>query len=157
MAGGQRNVAGRRDFTPDEWAMMQRGMMASGVLVSLADGTVDADEIFVLTKELRSARFAHRSQLIHELADVPTLNTDLPPGTTYESYREPSLEAIRSAADIVATKAPADLSDFREFLVRLAEVVADANSKDSILGVGAQLRTSNESAAIEAVRGAMIL
>jgi hypothetical protein len=136
---------------------MQRGMMASGMLVSLADGAVDADEIFVLTRELRSAKFAHRSQLIHELADVSTLNTRLQPNTTYAHYREPGLEAIRSATDIVARKAPAELSDFREFLVRLAEVVADANSKESILGVGAQRRTPNEAAAIEAVRGAMSL
>lgn len=131
--------------------------MASGLLVSLADGAVDADEMFVLTKELRSARFAHRSQLVHELADLPAMNDRPQPGTTYASYREPGLAAIRTATDMVAKKAPADLGDFREFLVRLAEVVADANSKGDILGVGARRRTPNEAAAIEAVREAMSL
>lgn len=148
-------MAGKRDFTADEWATMQRAMMAAGVLVSLADGTLDADEIFVLTKELRSARFAHRSQLIHELADVPTLNTRQPMDTTYATFKEPGLEAIRAATDIVTRKAPTELPDFRDFLVRLAEVVADANSKGSILGVGAQRRTPNESSAIEAIRSAV--
>jgi hypothetical protein len=150
-------VAGRQDFTPDEWSTMQRAMMAAGFLVSLADGAVDSVEIFVLTKELRSARFAHRSRLVHELADLPTLDTRLQPGTTYASYREPGLEAIRAATDIVARKAPAELPDYRQFLVRLAESVADANSRGSILGVGAQRRTADEIAAIEAVRGAMSL
>lgn len=150
-------MAGRRDFSLDEWATMQRAMMAAGILVSLADGTVDADEVFVLTKELRSARFAHRSQLVHELADVPGLDARLQRGTTYATYREPGLQAIRSATSIVAEKAPAELADFREFLIRLAEVVADANSKGSILGVGSQLRTPEELVAIEAVREALNL
>lgn len=148
-------MAGRRDFTPDEWATMQRAMMASGVLVSLAEGVADDDEIFALAQELRSARFAHRSQLIRELADVPTLNTRLALNTTYASYRDTGLEEIRSATDIVATKAPAELSDLRAFLVHLAEVVADANREGSILGVGAQRRTPNEAAAVEAVKRAM--
>ena len=136
---------------------MQRAMMASALLVSLADGSVDADELFVLGKELRSARFAHRSQLVHELADVPNVDSRPPRGTTYASYRDPGLEAIRSATDFVARKAPEELSDFREFRVRLAEVVADANSKGSVLGVGAQRRTPQEAEAIEAIRGAMSL
>lgn len=136
---------------------MQRAMMASALLVSLADGSVDADELFVLSKELRSARFAHRSQLVHELADVPGVDSRPPPGTTYATYRGPGLEVIRSATDLVARKAPEELSDFRDFLLRLAEVVADANSKGSILGVGAQRRTPHEAEAIEAIRGALTL
>ncbi len=148
-------MAGRRDFSADEWATMQRAMMASGLLVSVADGTIDQDELHVLTMELRSARFAHRSQLVHELSDVPTLNTDSRPHTVRASHREAGLEAIRAATGIVATKAPAELSDFREFLVNLAEVVADANSKGDILGVGAQRRTPEEIAAIEAIRSAL--
>jgi hypothetical protein len=150
------DVAGRRDFTTDEWATMQRAMMASGVLVSLAEGVADADEIYGLTKELRSARFAHRSQLIRELADVPDPDTRrLQQDTTYATYRDPGLAAIRSATDIVARKAPAELPEFQDFLVVLAEVVADANREGSILGVGAQRRTPNEAAAVDAIRRAL--
>ncbi len=134
---------------------MQRAMMASGVLVSLADGVIDREEMHALTMELRSARFAHRSQLVHELADVPTLNTESRLPATYASFREPGLEAIRAAADIVARKAPTELPDFQQFLVKLAEVVGDANREGDILGVGAQRRTPNETAAIEAIRKAL--
>jgi hypothetical protein len=149
-------MAGRQDFASDEWATMQRAMMASGMLVSLADGAVDQDELHALTMELRGARFAHRSQLVHELADVPNLNTESrPQASTYDTQREAGLEAIRSAAGIVARKAHAELPDFQAFLVKLAEVVADANRKGDILGVGAQRRTPEETAAIEAIRSAL--
>ncbi|HEY7202231.1 MAG TPA: hypothetical protein VIC57_18565 [Candidatus Dormibacteraeota bacterium] len=148
-------MAGRPDFTLDEWATLQRAMMASGILVSLADGAVDDDEMYVLTKELRSARFAHRSQLVHELADMPTLNPEPPPSDAYATYWQSGLEAISDATKIVASKASSELPDYREFLIRLAEVVADANSKGDILGVGAQRRTPNEAKAIDAIRDAL--
>lgn len=134
---------------------MQRAMMASGVLVSLADGVVDREEMHALTMELRGARFAHRSQLVHELADVPSLNTESRLQATYTSFREPGLQTIRAAADIVARKAPDELPDFQEFLVKLAEVVADANREGDIFGVGGQRRTPNETAAVEAIRSAL--
>lgn len=149
------NVAGQADFTPDEWATLQRAMMASGVLVSLAEGVVDADEIFALMQKLNGARAGHPNQLIRELADLPSFSTGLRGGTRYSDYRGPGLEAIRSATAMVARKAPAEHPAFCAFLLEVAEAVADANREGGFLGVGGQRRTPNEAAAIEAIRTAM--
>jgi len=135
----------------DEWATLQRALIASGMLVSLADGVVDPEELHALNMELRGARFAHRSQLVHELTDVPTLRTDQKSPATYTAYQDGALDTIRAAADIVARKAPAELVDFQGFLIRVAEAVADANVKGDILGVGRQRRTPDEVAAINAI------
>jgi hypothetical protein len=148
-------VAGRRDFAHDEWATMQRAMLAGAMLVSLADGSVDREELHALTMDLRDARFSHRSQLVHELADVPPLKTEPRTPATYAAYRAGAIETIRSAVDILAAKAPAELRDFQEFVVRLAEAVADANLKGDILGAGRVRRTPDEVAAIEAVKQAL--
>jgi len=148
-------VAGQPDFADDEWATMQRALTASAMLVSLADGRVDREELHALTMDLRSARFAHRSQLVQELADMPTLNPEPKAPATYAAYREGALEMIRAAVGIVARKAPAELHDFQEFVVKLAEAVADANLKGDILGVGRMRRTPEELAAVEAVRQAV--
>jgi hypothetical protein len=134
---------------------MQRAMTAAAMLVSLADGAVDPEEMHALAMELRGARFAHRSQLVHELADVPALDTRPRTPEAYAAYREGGLETIRAAAAIVARKAPAELQDYREFLVQMAEAVADANVKGDILGVGRQRRTPEELAAIEAITKAL--
>ena len=133
---------------------MQRALTASAMLVSLADGSVDPEELHALAMDLRSARFAHRSQLVHELADVPTLNTE-PKTPTYAAYQKGALETIRAAVDIVARTAPAELYDFQEFVVKLTEAVADANLKGDIMGVGRLRRTPEELAALEAVRRAL--
>lgn len=148
-------MAGKRDFAYDEWATMQRGMMAGAMLVSLADGTIDREEIHALTMDLRGARFAHRSQLVHELADLPALDTGPKAPAAYAAYQEGALETIRAAVGIVARKAPAELGDYQEFVVQLAEAVADANLKGDILGVGRVRRTPEEREAIEAVRKAL--
>jgi hypothetical protein len=133
---------------------MQGAIMASGVLVSMAEGVIDDPEIHALQKELRSVRFAHPSPFIQQLADLPELNTRRRPGATYEEYRDSGLETIRSAVEILGRKAPAELAAFQQVLVRIAEIVADANREGDVFGVGARRRTPNETAAIEEVRRA---
>jgi hypothetical protein len=142
---------GQADFTADEWAILQQAMMAAGVLVSLAEGTVDADEIFALIKKLRQASVSHPRRLIRELTAASTFDTGLRAGTRYAGYEPAALEAIRSATVIVAEKAPAELPGFRAFLVEIAGVVADANREGGFFGVGARKRTPSEAAAIQAV------
>jgi hypothetical protein len=145
---------GQADFTAGEWATLQQAMMASGVLVSLAEGTVDADEIFALVKKLREVSITHPRRFVRELAAASTFTTGLRAGTAYADYETPALEAIRSATAIVAEKAAAELADFRALLVEIAAVVADANNEGGFFGLGAGPRTRNEAGAMEAVRRA---
>jgi uncharacterized membrane protein len=142
------------DFTPDEWATLQQSLMASGVLVALAEGVVDAEEMFMLIKKLREASVGHPRRFIRELTAASSFNTGLRPGTRYADYEGPAVEAIRSAAAIVARTAPGELPAFRAFMVEIAEVVGDANMEGGFLGVGARRRVPNEAAAIEVVRRA---
>ncbi|MCW2935261.1 MAG: hypothetical protein JWM19_6223 [Actinomycetia bacterium] len=143
--------AGQADVTDDEWAILQQAIMAGGVLVSLAEGGVDADEILALVRKLREASISHPRRLIRELAAASTFSTGLRAGTRYADYEAPALDAIRAATAIIAVRAPADLPGFRAFLAEIATVVADANKEGGFLGVGARRRTPGEAAAIEAV------
>jgi uncharacterized membrane protein len=149
--GAAQDGAGQADFSAEEWAVLQQAMMASGVLVSLAEGVVDAEEIFALIKTMREASIAHPRRFVRELTAASTFNTGLRAGTRYADYETPALEAIRSATAIVAEKAPAELPAFRAFLVEIAAVVADANREGGFFGVGARYRTPNEAAAMQAV------
>jgi uncharacterized membrane protein len=142
---------GQADFSTQEWAILQQAMMAAGVLVSLAEGTVDADEIFALIKTLRLASVAHPRRFIRELAAASTFDTGWRPGIRYAQYAPGALTAIRSATAIVAEKAAAELPGWRAFLDEIAAVVADANKEGGFFGVGARRRTPNEAAAMQAV------
>jgi uncharacterized membrane protein len=151
---GAQDGPGEADFTAGEWATLQQAMMASGVLVSLADGTADADEIYALIGKLREAAITHPDRLIRELAGTSAFTTGLRPGTGYADYEGPALQAIRSATAILARKAPGQVAGFREFLTEIAAVVADANNEGGFFGLGARPRTPRETAAMEAVRKA---
>jgi uncharacterized membrane protein len=148
---------GEADFTSDDWAILQQALMASGVLVSLAEGVVDADEILALVKKLREASITHPRRFIRELTAASTFDSRLRPGVTYADYEGPALQAIRSATAIVARTVPVELADFGAFLVEIAAVVADANKEGGFFGLGARPRTPNEAAAMEAVRRATTL
>ncbi|MFJ9844062.1 DUF1003 domain-containing protein [Kitasatospora sp. NPDC101155] len=143
---------GELDFTPEDWATLGRALMASGVLVALAEGVADPEEIIAIVKLLRGASGTHQRRLIRELAAASTFDTGLRPDTRYDEYRGPALETIRDATRIVAEHAPDELAEYRAFLLQIATVVADANEEGGILGLGARTRVPNELAAMDAVR-----
>ncbi|MFD7449247.1 DUF1003 domain-containing protein [Kitasatospora sp. NPDC059827] len=148
--------AGELDFTPEEWATLGRALMASGVLVALAEGVADPEEVIAIVKLLREASSTHPRRFVRELAAASTFDTGLRPDTRYAEYRGPALEAIREATRIVAERAPDELAGYRELLLEIATVVADANEEGGILGLGARTRVPNEVAAMEAVRAASL-
>jgi hypothetical protein len=78
-SGAARSIVGpgQADFTFEEWATPQQATMACGVLVWLAEGTVEADEIFALTNKLRQASIAHPRRFVRELTAASTFNTGL--------------------------------------------------------------------------------
>jgi len=146
--------AGEADFTRAQWATLQQAMMASGVLVSIAEGVVDAEEIFALVKALRETSLTHPRPFIRELTAASTFNLGLAAGTKYPDFEGPALQAIRSATIIIARTAPAELAEFRALLIHLATVVAQANNEGGFFGLGARPCTPNEAAAIQAVSNA---
>ncbi|MFJ8470979.1 DUF1003 domain-containing protein [Kitasatospora sp. NPDC094011] len=146
--------AGELDFTPEDWATLGRALMASGVLVALAEGVADPEEIIAIVKLLREASTGHPRRFVRELAAASTFDTGLRPDTRYAEYRGPALETVRSAARIVAEQAPDELAEYRAFLLEIATVVADANEEGGFLGLGARTRVPNELVAVEAVRAA---
>ncbi|MEV7601887.1 DUF1003 domain-containing protein [Kitasatospora sp. NPDC089797] len=143
---------GEVDFTPEDWAVLGRALMASGVLVALAEGVADPEEVIAIVKLLREASTTHPRRFVRELAAASAFDTGLRPDTRFAQYRGPALETIRSAARIVAERAPDELDTFRAFLTEIATVVADANEEGGFLGLGARTRVPTELAAMEAVR-----
>jgi len=150
-ARSARDGPGEADFTTGDWDNLQQAMMASGVLVALAEGAVDAEEIFALIKKLREASITHPRRFIRELTAASAFSTGLAAGTRYADYEGPALEVIRSATAIVARQAPAELPGFRAFLAEIAAAVADANHEGGFFGLGARRRHGTEAAAVAAV------
>src|SRR5215472_15000664 len=150
-------MAGQADFTPDEWVTMRRAMTSAGYIVALSEGggAEMLSEILAVTQRLSGAGRTHPNQLVRELAGMAHVQTGMRPGMKRSEYEEQSLAAIRTAAAVVAKKAPADLQAFRAFVIELADAAANAHVEGSFGGLGGVRVTAAEAAAIGRVKKAL--
>jgi hypothetical protein len=119
-------MAGKADFTEQEWETLQKGVKGAGLLVSLSDrGFFDTfKEAGALAKHLGEAREGHDSELVRELSDVKRAGfgvTDSP-----EEVEQETLDALRSAVAILKAKAPDELDAYKSLVLGVAESVGAA-------------------------------
>ena len=120
------HVANRQDFTDEEWAALQTGLMGSGALVSVSDRdlTDTFGEASALGKYLAGQQIAATNELVRELAK--TRGTGFGLTTSPDRMRTETLAALTSAVGTLGAKAPEDLGPYRELVLGLAQAVADA-------------------------------
>ena len=138
-------MAGKADFTAEEWEHLQKGALGAALLVSASDpGFFETfKEAGAAARHLRTAREGNPSELVRELAEAPATGFGL--GMTPEDVEAETLDALRAAATALKAKAPAEASAYRKFVEDVAESVAAA-AED----VGAA-----ETSAIEKIRSAL--
>jgi len=150
-------MAWQDDFTPDEWVTMRQAMTSAGYLVARSEGGGGdmLSEILAVTQRMSGAGRVHPNRLVRELAGMAQIHSGMRPGLSRAQYEAQSLAAIRTAAALVAQKAPGDLPAFRSFLLDLAEAAANAHKEGGIAGIGGIRVTAAEAAAIDRVRHAL--
>jgi hypothetical protein len=138
-------MATKADFTEDEWKTLQKGVMGAGLLASVSDPdfTDTFGEAGAVAKYLAEQREQSESELIRELAHVHGSGFGI--GTSAQKVEAETLDALRSAASILAAKAPDDVAAYRELAVGAAERTAAAKG-----GV-----TATEASAVDKVRQAV--
>ena len=117
-------MAGKADFTEQEWDQLRKGATGAGLLVSVSDRSF-------LDSLKEASSFAHYlvdsreddSQLVRELASEH--------GTGFGAIATPSEvqeadEALRTAVSTLRAKAPDELDSYRAFVLQLAETVSKA-------------------------------
>ena len=137
-------MAGKTDFTEEEWEQLRKGATGTGLLVSASDRSFF--DTFKEAKSLASYLKGSRdddSQLVRELASEG--------GTGFGLIASPkeveggTMEALRGAVEILQAKAPDELESYRAFVLELAETV----------GKSAGGGDRAEAATVEKVRAAL--
>jgi hypothetical protein len=113
-------------FTEEEIETLRKGATGAGLLVAVSDrGFFDTfKEAGALAMHLASARQSSDSPLIRQLAEGRGTGfglTDSPAGIESET-----LEALRSAGQLLGSKAPEELDNYRSFVLDVARSVAAA-------------------------------
>jgi hypothetical protein len=119
-------MASRQDFSEAEWDALQKGATGSGMLVSLSDRDLSDTfgEMGAMAKYMAGQQAASSSELVRELAK--THGTGFGLTTSPDRVRSETMDSLRSAVAILTAKAPADLDAYRQFVLGLADAVAQA-------------------------------
>ena len=141
-------MAGKADFTPEEWQQVLGGTFMAGFAVT----ATDPSGLWGLLKETfasgRALMEAKSSASALSKAIVSDLET--PEGRTAaqqyvksrlqgakrEEIKQRAIDALRSAAAIVAQKAAPDAPGFKGWLLQIAGDVAEASTEGGFLGFG---------------------
>jgi hypothetical protein len=128
-------MTGSADFTEEEWDTVLEGPTSAGMIVSAAERGGTFREIFAIAKSFSEARAEHgESQLLDEVVSHKP-EMDKTRSHSPEELRTHGLERIREAVALVEQKAsPAELDDYRRFVISLANRVAAAKTKGEDTG-----------------------
>jgi hypothetical protein len=118
-------MAGKADFTEDEWKELQQGVMGAGLLVSAAhrDFTDTFGEAKAVAKELGSHRES-ASQLVRDLSATHGSGFGLV--ATPKEVGEGTIAALGAAVALLGAKAPDELAAYRALVHDVATAVAEA-------------------------------
>jgi hypothetical protein len=135
----------KSEFNAEEWERVARAPALAGVLVALADRGGTFRESLALGKAYTAARSEGGSELIEQLVASP-------PSLDPQSVKRPDQisEHIREAVRTVEQKAtPEETEDYRQFILRLADVVAHAHKEGGVLGIGGKEVSPEEQEALD--------
>ena len=119
-------MATKSDFTEDEWDAIRKGVTGAGLLVSLGDRdfTDTFGEAGALRKQLREEHEKSQSELVREIAAGHGSGFGLT--TSPQKLETETLQALRSATVMLASKAPEELAAYKKLVRDVADAVASA-------------------------------
>ena len=127
-------MSGKADFTSEQWQTISKAPVSAGMLVMTAQGGGMFRETWAIAKAYAEARQQQgHSQLLDQLVSAKPARDH----TRYHSpqeQRDASLSHLRDAASELQAKAsPDELSQYRQFVVAVAERVAEAHREDGVV------------------------
>ena len=141
----------KADFTEEEWDTVLEGPPSAGLIVSTAERGGTFREAFSIAKAYAEARNQHgESELLDEIVAAKP-EVDRARYGSIEELKEHHLGRLREAVALLEQKAsPDEVSDYKGFVVAVAERVAGAKTEE-----GDQPATEKERAAVTEIAEAI--
>ena len=118
-------MAGKADFTEEEWGTLEKGVTGAGLLVAVSDkGFFDTfGEASTMAKHIAAAGGSD-SPLVQDLAHTRVHGFSM--RSSPEELEQQTVEGIRAATTIIGQKSPGDLEAYKAFVLDIAQSVAEA-------------------------------
>jgi hypothetical protein len=162
-------MAGKADFTPEEWARIVASPMVAGMAITAADPS----GLWGLMKEAMAGGWslveAKQNAAANPLAkavaeDITTPETQNAArsrlqaqfkGTQLSELKTRAVDELRAVAAIVDAKAPGDAAGFKTWLRDVAQKAAEAGKEGGFLGFGGVAVSDAERATLAEIATAL--
>jgi len=158
-------MAGKADFTADEWSLLCKSPMLAGMVVVAASpsgpfGVIK--EMVAMGKLVAETKAKGGDGLISAVVNEITTRegierakpTDIQ-GKSPDQARAYALDQLKQVAALLRQKAPGDATAFSQWLQEVAERVASAAKEGGFLGFGGTLVSEQEKAALRDTAAAL--
>jgi hypothetical protein len=145
----------KTEFNAEEWERVAQAPALAGLMVMLAERGGTIRESIALGRAYAEARRDGGSELLEQIvATAPQLDpTSMGPA---DQLREQLPLRVREAVRIVEEKGtPEDADEYRQFVLRLADVVAHAHKEGGVLGIGGKEVSERERAVLDELAGVL--
>jgi hypothetical protein len=162
-------MAGKANFTPEEWARVA----ASPMIVSMAITAADPSGLWGLLKEsmaggwalLAAKQDAQANPLVKavadDIADPATRDAVRDSfqarfkGSQFADVKTKAIDELRAVAGILDAKAPQDAPAFKAWLREVAQKAAEAGNEGGFLGFGGVAVSDAEKATLTEISSAL--
>ena len=152
-------MAGKTDFTPDEWAAIRRSPLYATLAVVAAEpnGPLGVmKEMFSVAKFIAETKMKGGTNgivtdLAAELSTKEGAQAARPEGIKGKSpddARQFALAELKNVGDLVDSKGGADAAGFKEWLRDVSTRVAEASKEGGFFGIGGTLVSDKEKQAL---------
>jgi hypothetical protein len=161
-------MANKSDFTPVEWKKLVQAPLLAGFAISAADpsGFIGLlREAFAAARSLSDARAQSGDALIRAVAEELLTSTGraearegvrtVAQGAPLDEIKRRALDAVKEAGALVDAKAGEHARPFKEWLVQIARLVAEAGLEDTFLGFGGVRISEKERATLHDISQAL--
>ena len=113
-------------LSDSEIETLRKGATGAGLLVAVSDRSFfdTFKEAGAMAKHLAAAKSGSKSEVVRQVAEGRGLGFGMT--TPPDEIRTGTLEALRSAKELLQTKAPDELDAYRSFVVALVHSVSSA-------------------------------
>jgi hypothetical protein len=155
-------MSGKADFSVDEWDLLRSAPLMASVLIVAAS---PSGPLGIVKESAAAGRMILQAGSTAQTPLLKTLAEDLrakmsiptpPAGAMPVQIQAASAEILKRTSDLLAQKAtPEEATEFKEWLVKVAQATAEATKEGGFLGFGGTLVSEEEKAALVTVHQAL--
>jgi hypothetical protein len=146
-------MTAKSEFNAEEWGKVGQAPALAALMVMLSDRGGAIRESIALGKAYAEARRGGGSEFMEALVSSPPQISPSDMGQP-DQLREQLPQRIQEAVQTVESKAtPEEAQEYREFILRVADVVAHAAKEGGVLGIGGKEVSEEEQAALDELAG----